>query len=101
VARREAVEISMSRTPIMILAAAVMTATAIAPASASPGAVCVRYANKAVSQQKLNERKGCGFAGPRWHTWWDAHYAWCLDKSPARLAEENGRRSHKLAQCLG
>jgi hypothetical protein len=91
----------MSSKTIMILAASATLIAAIARAAASPGALCARYANKAVSQQGVNVRKGCGFAGPRWHTWWDGHYAWCLNKSPARLAEENGRRSHKLAQCLG
>lgn len=91
----------MSSKTITILAASAALIAAIGPAAASPGAQCARYANKAAQQQELNVRRGCGFAGPRWHTWWDGHYAWCLSKSPARLAEENGKRSHKLAKCLG
>ncbi len=90
----------MSKTLVVTLTAAGALALATIPAAASPGATCARYASKAVQQQELNVRRHCGFAGPRWHTWWDAHYAWCLGKDPGRLASENAKRSHRLAQCL-
>lgn len=90
----------MSSKTIMLSAAGAALLVTAGQAAASSGPLCVRYANKAVSQQALNLRKGCGFAGPRWHTWWDGHYAWCLHQSPARLSQENSRRSHKLSLCL-
>lgn len=90
----------MSKLMIALTLAATAFALATIPAAASPGATCARYASKAVQQQELNLRRHCGFAGPRWHTWWDAHYAWCLSKGAGRLASENAKRSSRLAQCL-
>jgi hypothetical protein len=91
----------MSSKVIFALAAGATLVAAISPAAASPGGVCARYANKAVSQQNVNLTRRCGFTGLRWHAWWDGHYNWCRYQTPDRLDWENARRSHKLAECRG
>jgi len=90
----------MSSTSITILTAATaMVAASVIPASAAPAPRCAKYASTAVEQHALNVRTGCGFAGPRWHTWWDGHYAWCLGQSKGRIKSETKKRRLKLAQC--
>lgn len=78
----------MSKLLIALTPAATAFAVAAIPVSASPGATCARYASKAVEQQGLNLRRHCGFVGPRWHTWWDAH----LRPVPEQGARPTGQR---------
>jgi hypothetical protein len=94
-------EMSMSKTTITILTTAAALVAASVPAAAAPDARCIGYANRAVSQQMANVNRGCGYIGPRWHTWWDGHYAWCRSKTPNRLAAETVKRNKKLGQCFG
>jgi hypothetical protein len=89
----------MSSKTIPILAAGAMLVAAISPAAASSGIVCAAYASTAVSQQHQNMHRRCGFEGPRWHTWWDGHFAWCLDQSFDRVQVENGIRGGALLMC--
>lgn len=89
----------MSYRPYLIVAAAVTLAAPAAPAMAAPGPQCAKYANKAVKQQRINEIEGCGYIGPRWHAWWDGHYAWCRGKSFKRISKETKKRNVKLARC--
>ena len=39
---------------------------------------CRHYANMAVKDQAANEKFGCGYKGPAWHSNFGAHYGWCM-----------------------
>lgn len=89
----------MSAKTVPILAAGAMLVAAVSPAAAAPGFVCELYATTAVWQQYSNVKRHCGFSGPAWHTWWDAHYSWCLLQSSRRVNRESNIRGDYLAGC--
>lgn len=65
-------------------------------AKAAPANFCNVYAAGAVAQQAENVRRGCGFGGPRWHSWFAGHKAWCLGKSKGRAHAEGAYRLARL-----
>ncbi len=60
---------------------------------------CTTYAATAVLQARLNQRQGCGQAGPRWNTDFLLHYHWCEGQPPAIPDAETAERRHLLTQC--
>ena len=46
-------------------------------------------------QSEANERRNCGFSGPRWSGNQGAHFAWCL-LSPRQAEEESRAREAQL-----
>ena len=69
-------------------------------AVAAPHGFCVRYANAAMAQQRRNLRLGCGYAGPRWHFNWAAHYGWCRAMPRRRAWRERRIRGRMLRSCM-
>jgi hypothetical protein len=59
---------------------ALMCLAAIPPLSLAQGrrAECTRYAREAVDQYEENQRMRCNFAGSRWSSARETHFAWCL-----------------------
>lgn len=83
------------------ISASVAVATILVSTSAfaaSPN-LCRSYADTAVYQHGQNIGFRCGFAGFRWHSWWDGHYAWCLGQSPKRIWKEQTHRARRIANC--
>jgi hypothetical protein len=60
---------------------------------------CTTYAATAVLQAQLNQRQGCGHAGPRWNTDFLLHYHWCEGQPPAVPDAETAERRRLLTQC--
>lgn len=68
--------------------------------AANDPAFCRSYASEAVEMQNINQQYGCGFRGPRWHTWWDGHFGWCKDWVNAQTVEEEILlRRIRIDQC--
>ncbi|MDX2265632.1 MAG: hypothetical protein NW215_11770 [Hyphomicrobiales bacterium] len=59
---------------------------------------CRDYADEAVEQNEINERRRCGFSGPRWSNFEEAHYAWC-SFAPREAEAEKRIRADLLRQC--
>jgi hypothetical protein len=61
---------------------------------------CQGYAEKAVAQNKTNQRLRCGF-GPnaRWQSNQSNHYRWCLSAPRRSVAAEDEARSERLRSC--
>jgi hypothetical protein len=59
---------------------------------------CGEYARDAVEQNEANERRKCGFEGPRWSSNEGAHLAWCLI-SPGGAEREAAARREQLQGC--
>jgi hypothetical protein len=81
------------------LAAVGFVATA-APEAGAQGrrAFCQDYAREAVQQNEANERRNCGFDGPRWSGNEGGHLAWCLI-SPDGAEREASARKEQLQGC--
>jgi|GEM_PF-1905559 len=60
---------------------------------------CTIYAATAVLQAQLNQRQGCGHAGPRWNTDFLLHYHWCEGQPPAIPDGETTERRRLLTEC--
>lgn len=60
---------------------------------------CTTYAATAVLQAQLNQRQGCGHAGPTWSTDFLLHYHWCEGQPPAVPDAETAERRRLLARC--
>jgi hypothetical protein len=60
---------------------------------------CTTYAATAVLQAQLNQRRGCGHAGPRWSTDFLLHYHWCEGQAPAVPDAETAERRRLLTPC--
>ena len=59
---------------------------------------CEDYARDAMRQSEANERRNCGFSGPRWSGNQTAHFAWCM-LSPRQAEEEKRAREDQLRGC--
>jgi len=60
---------------------------------------CAPYAKNAVTQQQLNQKRGCGFAGDGWHLNYNKHYNWCLNNSPGIRYKHTKSRQDSLTRC--
>jgi hypothetical protein len=64
------------------------------------GDFCEAYARAAVEDQSINQRRGCGLGGPRFHGDYGAHYRWCRTVSRDHaFNEERARRATLRNQC--
>jgi hypothetical protein len=61
-------------------------------------AFCGDYAKEAVEQNESNQRRNCGFEGPRWSGNEGGHLAWCLI-SPDGAEREAAARREQLQGC--
>lgn len=61
-------------------------------------ATCSDYARDAVRDNEFNERRNCGFKGPRWSDNQTAHFGWCMI-FPKRAEEESEARKAQLEEC--
>lgn len=59
---------------------------------------CDNYANEAVRAAEANERRNCGYEGPRWSSNRGAHFAWCLI-APGQAEREADARREQLQEC--
>ncbi len=75
--------------------AALMLATVPAAAQSN----CKWYAATALKQQQQNEKLGCKFSGPEWHTDLARHMAWCSRVPPDVWKESAQTRDQLLAAC--
>ncbi|MGJ8533054.1 MAG: hypothetical protein ACSHYC_12800 [Alphaproteobacteria bacterium] len=65
-------------------------------------AFCNRYTDRAISQQKENVSRGCGFSGNEWNASRSWHFDWCMrvEREPAHTG--NLYRINKLSnECKG
>jgi hypothetical protein len=59
---------------------------------------CDEYARDAVRQSEINDRRNCGFKGPRWSDNRTAHFGWCMI-FPRQAREEQEAREAQLEEC--
>lgn len=59
---------------------------------------CDDYANDAVRQHEINERRNCGYEGPRWSDNRTAHFGWCMI-FPRQAQQELEARKDELEAC--
>lgn len=94
----------LRETHLKIFGSAIAIAAFLAITStASAGNVlqCTNYANSAVTQQGQNIAMGCGYGGPRWHSNFPAHFAWCLQTPTGVINAERNARVNQLNACSG
>lgn len=60
---------------------------------------CRSYTNQAIAQQQENKRRGCGFAGARWHVDYNRHYNSCLRSMVPWSTRETNIRKNALKKC--
>ncbi len=60
---------------------------------------CKWYAATALKQQQQNEKLGCKFTGPEWHTDMNRHMAWCNRVPPDVWKSSAQKRDQQLAAC--
>lgn len=60
---------------------------------------CASFAKNAVAQQRLNQKRGCGFAGNAWHLNYNKHYNWCLNTTPTIRYNHTKSRQDALTRC--
>ncbi len=78
-----------------------LIAIAFAPAAANAqnrAAFCNQYADQAVEQNEINERRDCGFSGPRWQSNRAAHFGWCMI-FPRQAEDEQKARTDQIREC--
>jgi hypothetical protein len=61
-------------------------------------ATCENYADDAVRQNGMNERRNCGFQGPRWSDNRTAHFGYCM-VFPRQAQQESEARKEELESC--
>jgi hypothetical protein len=66
-----------------------------------PAAPCRAYADEAVAHERENQRRQCGFTGPRWSLDRDGHYAWCMITQGVATRQESEARSRMLESECG
>jgi hypothetical protein len=81
----------------MCLGAIAALSLAAVPASAQSN--CKWYAATALKQQQQNEKLGCKFSGPEWHTDLRRHMAWCNSVPPDVWKSSAQKRDQDLATC--
>lgn len=60
--------------------------------------ICENYAEDAVRHSEINERRNCGFKGPRWSDNRTAHFGWCM-VFPRQAQQEAEARKEELESC--
>jgi hypothetical protein len=85
---------------LFAIAAIGATCMISAPSADAQGrrAACGDYAREAVEQNEANQRRNCGFEGPRWSSNEGGHLAWCLI-SPDGAERESAARREQLQGC--
>lgn len=81
----------------MCVGAVAALALAATPAAAQSN--CQWYAATALKQQQQNEKLGCKFTGPEWHTDLARHMAWCNRVPPELWRSSAQQRDQQLAAC--
>lgn len=60
---------------------------------------CRGYANQAVSQQRQNMARGCGYTGPEWRDDYQTHFDWCRRTDWGQVQAQTSRRDQALMRC--
>ncbi len=60
---------------------------------------CARYARTAVTQNKQNIQRRCGYTGPVWQSDYGNHYRWCLMVNAATAKAGEQQRVDALNRC--
>ena len=76
----------------------VVALTASAAHAQARREACEDYADQAARQVEANERRHCGYEGPRWTGNRTAHFAWCM-LAPRQAQEETEARKRMLEEC--
>ncbi len=63
------------------------------------GPRCQKYASTAVSQNRENQLRRCGYTGARWTGDYQGHYKWCMSASQSLADSETMARANALRQC--
>lgn len=91
-----------STSALLLLGFTVMVTLPATSASAQPKSVfCRNYADVSVVQQARNRRLRCGYVGPRWTTFWQGHYNFCLAVPRGTARNEMRVRRRRIVQCGG
>jgi hypothetical protein len=80
---------------------AMVTAPATSASAQPKGVFCRNYADVSVVQQVRNRRLGCGYFGPRWTTFWQGHYNWCMLAPRGTSRGEMRVRRRRIVACGG
>jgi hypothetical protein len=86
---------------LAIFASAALTGLLAISADASAQGrrdTCESYADDAVRQHEVNERRNCGYEGPRWSDNRTAHFGWCMIV-PRQAQKEAEARKDQLDAC--
>jgi len=68
----------------------------IQPALGGDEIQCAQYAKTAISQNRQNMEKACGFTGPAWSDNYSHHYNWCLRVEKEQADAGTRQRLHEL-----
>jgi len=60
---------------------------------------CEGYARRAVEQNQENQRRACGYSGPRWGNDYDGHFSWCMGVEAEASDQETRARDEELGRC--
>lgn len=60
---------------------------------------CQDYADRAVSSQRRNLARKCGFVGPEWSDQAAVHLEWCLNGNLRQASRQEQRRQELLRSC--
>jgi len=95
----------MKRAPLAIFSVffSLSSAAFVTASEAAPQHNCAAYASAAVAQNNQNKANGCGFAGNRWQSNYNAHFNWCQQKDVGIqvLSSEDNARKVALQACSG
>ena len=72
--------------------------TATTASAQNRQAFCERYSRDAVRDNEVNEKRRCGFSGPRWSDKQAAHFGWCMI-FPKIAEKESEAREAQLKDC--
>jgi hypothetical protein len=91
---------SMVRTATLMAVAMTISSAAVAPLAYGQEN-CATYGYVALKQARENERRKCGFTGPRWSVDLKQHVAWCATVGPPDWKTELRERAKALEKCGG
>jgi hypothetical protein len=60
---------------------------------------CDHYARTAISQNKENIRRACGYTGELWHSDYQAHYDYCRKVGPVKAQKRTAVRGKAIERC--
>lgn len=92
--------------PAIALAMA-LAGTAMAPGASAQSRLdrlidaCRGYADEAVRQNGVNERRNCGLSGSRWSSNPVGHFQWCVSAPASQRQRETAARRAELRICRG